>query len=172
MKWLVYILVTISVVASLTLLAMEDRGYVLINVWGYTIESSLVTWLVLLVLAFFALHFTLRFLTNLFHVPQGMKTWREQRRRQRANQALLDGLVKLAEGDWRHARKDVLKHISDSRAPMLNYLAAARASHELNDYDQRDRYLKLAGQHASANDVGVKLTQAELQLGQHQQEQA
>lgn len=172
MKWLIYTLITIAVVALLTLLAMEDRGYVLINVRGYTVESSLVTWLVLLTLAFVALHFSLRFLTNLFYVPKGMKLWREQRRRQRANQALLDGLVKMAEGDWRHARKEVLKHISDSRAPMLNYLAAARASHELNDYDQRDRYLKLAGQHASVNDVGVKLTQAELQLGQHQQEQA
>ena len=172
MKWLFYTLVTIIVVASLTLLAMEDRGYVLINVWGYTIESSLVTWLVLLTLAFFALHFSLRFLVNLFHVPTGMRQWREQRRHQRANQALLDGLVRMAEGDWRHAKKEVLKHISDSRAPMLNYLAAARAAHELNEYDQRDRYLKLAGQHASVNDVGVKLTQAELQLSQHQQEQA
>ncbi|WP_455221067.1 heme biosynthesis HemY N-terminal domain-containing protein [Kaarinaea lacus] len=172
MKWLLYILSTIIVVALLTLLAMEDRGYVLINVRGYTIESSLVTWLVLLTLAFFAAHFTLRFFSNLFHAPRGMKLWREQRRQQRANQALLDGLVKLAEGDWRQAQKDVMKHVADSRAPMLNYLAAARAAHELNEYDQRDRYLKLAGQNASIDDVGVKLTQAELQLSQHQQEQA
>jgi HemY protein len=172
MKWLLYTLITIAVVALLTLLAMEDRGYVLINMRGYTIESSLVTWLVLLTLAFFALYYSLRFLSNLFHAPKGMKLWREQRRQQRANQALLDGLVRLAEGDWRQAQRAVLRYIGDSRAPMLNYLAAARAAHELNNYDERDRYLKLAGQHASADDVGVKLTQAELQLGQHHQEQA
>ncbi|HEY5604314.1 MAG TPA: heme biosynthesis HemY N-terminal domain-containing protein [Gammaproteobacteria bacterium] len=172
MKWLFYTLATIIAVASLTLLALADRGYVLINVRGYTIESTLVTWLVLLTLAFFILHYTLRFLTNLWYAPKGMKLWREQRRQQRANQTLLDGLVKLAEGDWRQAEKVVLRHINNSRAPMLNYLAAARAAHELNEYDRRDSYLKQAGQSASANDVSVKLTQAELQLSQHHQEQA
>lgn len=172
MKWLLYTLGTIIVVALLTLFAMEDRGYVLINVRGYTIESSLVTWVVVLAIAFVVAYFSLRFFSNLIHVPSGMKSWREQRRQQRANQALLDGLVKLAEGDWRQAQREVMKHIADSRAPMLNYLAAARAAHELNEYDQRDRYLKLAGQNASVDDVGVKLTQAELQLNQHHQEQA
>ena len=172
MRWLFITLVTIGVVAALTLLAMQDRGYVLINVWGYTIESSLVTWLVLLTIGFFVLHFVLRLVTNIFRVPQDMKQWRRQRRQHLANQALLDGLVKLAEGDWKHAEKQVLRHINDSRVPMLNYLAAARATHELNQYDRRDRYLKLAGQNAPSTDVGVKLTQAELQLNQHQQEQA
>ncbi|MCI0505272.1 MAG: heme biosynthesis protein HemY [Gammaproteobacteria bacterium] len=172
MKWLSYTLITIIIMASLTLLAMENRGYVLISARGYTIESSLVTWIVLLIIAFLSVHYTLRFLANLFQMPRGMKIWREQRRQERANQTLLDGLVKLAEGDWRRAEKDVLKHINDSRAPMLNYLAAARAAHELNEYDRRDRYLKLAGQNASVNDAGVKLTQVELQLSQHQQEQA
>ena len=172
MKWLIYTLVTVIVVTALTLMAMDDRGYVLINVRGYTIESSLVTWLVLLSLGFFALHFTLRFLLNMFQVPRGMRKWREQRRYARANQMLLQGLVKLAEGNWRQAEKEVLKHISDSRVPMLNYLAAARAAHELNEYDRRDRYLKQAGQNANVSDIGVKLTQAELQLNQNQQEQA
>jgi HemY protein len=172
MKWLSYTLITIIVMASLTLLAMEDRGYVLISARGYTIESSLITWVVLLIIAFLIFHYTLRLISNLFQMPRGMMLWRAQRRQERANQTLLDGLVKLAEGDWRRAEKDVLKHISDSRAPMLNYLAAARAAHELNEYDRRDRYLNLAGQSANANDAGVKLTQVELQLSQQQQEQA
>ncbi|WP_455365239.1 heme biosynthesis HemY N-terminal domain-containing protein [Kaarinaea lacus] len=172
MKWLFYTLFTVILVTALTLLAMEDRGYVLINVRGYTIESSLVTWLVLLGLGFFALHFSLRFLVNIFHVPRGMRKWRDQRRHDRANETLLQGLVKLSEGNWRHAEKEVIKHINDSQVPMLNYLAAARAAHELNEYDRRDRYLKLAGQNAKVTDVGVKLTQAELQLNQNQQEQA
>ena len=172
MKWLLYLLATVIVVAAATLLAIEDRGYVLINIWGYTIESSLVTWLVVLVLTFFTLHYTLRLLTQFFNVPHDMKQWREQRRQNHTNQSLLDGLVKLSEGNWRIAEKEVLKHISESRVPMLNYLAAARAAHELNEYDRRDRYLKLAGQNAKVSDVGVKLTQAELQMNQHQQEQA
>lgn len=172
MRWLVVTLLTISAVVALTLLAMQDRGYVLINFWGYTIESTLVTWLVLIGLAFIAFYYVLRFFINVFHAPRGMKQWRRQRRQHIANQGLLDGLVKLAEGDWKHAEKQVLRHIKDSRVPLLNYLAAARAAHELKQYDRRDRYLNLASQNAPTTDVGVKLTQAELQLSQHHQEQA
>ncbi|MGD8567260.1 MAG: heme biosynthesis HemY N-terminal domain-containing protein [Gammaproteobacteria bacterium] len=172
MRWLLFTLLTITVVVVLTLLAMQDRGYVLINIRGYTIESTLVTWLVLIGLAFVAFYYVLRFFINVFHAPRGMKQWRRQRRQHIANQGLLDGLVKLAEGDWKHAEKQVLRHIDDSQVPLLHYLAAARAAHELKQYDRRDRYLNLAGQNAPTTDVGVKLTQAELQLSQHHQEQA
>jgi HemY protein len=172
MKSLIYLLVTLTVVTVFTLYAMEDRGYVLINVWGYTIESSLVTWLVLLTIGFFALHYVLRLTAQAFQVPAEMKKWRSQRRQYHASQSLLLGLENLAEGNWRKAEREVLKHINDSQVPMLNYLTAARAAHELNDYDKRDSYLKLAGQNVKSSDVGVKLTQAELQMRQNQHEQA
>jgi len=172
MKWLLYLLLTIIIVTGLTLLAIEDRGYVLISLRNYTVESTVVTWLVVLIVTFFTLHYALRLMAQFFSVPHDMKQWREHRRQQQANQFLLDGMVKLSEGNWRSAEKKVLRHISDSRIPMLNYLTAARAAHELNEYDRRDRYLKLAGQNAQDSDVGVKLTQAELQMDQHHQEQA
>lgn len=172
MKSLLLFLATLTIVTFFTLYAMEDRGYVLINVWGYTIESSLVSWLVVLASGFFALHYCLRLLHQAFRVPAEMKKWRGQRRQYQASQSLLIGLENLAEGHWRKAEKEVLKHINDSQVPMLNYLTAARAAHELNDYDKRDNYIKLAGQNVKQSDVGVKLTQAELQMRQHQQEQA
>ena len=172
MKTLIYFLITLSVVTVFTLYAMDDRGYVLINVWGYTIESTLVAWFVVLTVAFFTLHYSLRIIHQAFQVPTEMKKWRSQRRQYHASQSLLLGLENLAEGNWRKAEKEVLRHIKDSQVPMLNYLTAARAVHELNDYDQRDQYLKLAGQNVKKSDVGVKLTQAELQMRQNHQEQA
>jgi len=172
MKSLFYFLVTLTIVTMFTLYAMDDRGYVLINVWGYTIESSLVTWLVVLAIAFFALHFVLRLVHQVVQAPTEMKKWRSQRRQYLAGQSLLSGLENLAEGNWRKAEREVLKHISDSQVPMLNYLTAARAAHELNDFDKRDSYLKQAGQNVKTSDVGVKLTQAELQMRQNQHEQA
>jgi HemY protein len=172
MKSLIYFLITLSVVTVFTLYAMDDRGYVLINVWGYTIESTLVAWCVVLAIAFFALHYSLRILNQAFQVPTEMMKWRNQRKQYQASQSLLLGLENLAEGNWRKAEKEVLRHINDSQVPMLNYLTAARAVHEMNDYDRRDHYLKLAGQNVKKSDVGVKLTQAELQMRQNHQEQA
>jgi len=155
MRSLLYLLATVAIVTFFTLFAMEDRGYVLINVWGYTIESSLVTWVVLLMAGFLALHYLLRLGSHYL-----------------ASQSLLLGLENLAEGHWRKAEREVLRHIGDSQVPMLNYLTAARAAHELNEFDQRDRYLNLAGQNVKSSDIGVKLTQAELQMRQNQHEQA
>jgi len=172
MKWLLYLLLTIAIVTGITLLAIADRGYVLIQVWNYTIESTVVTWLVVLALVFTGLHYSIRVLGQFFRVPRDMRNWREQRRQQKANQSLLQGLVKLAEGDWRAAEKQVLRYSSDSRAPMLNYLTAARAAHELHANERRDHYLQLAGQHAQDKDIGVKLTQAELHMSRNQMEQA
>ncbi|NOZ54697.1 MAG: heme biosynthesis protein HemY [Gammaproteobacteria bacterium] len=172
MKLLLIVIATVLAAAMLTLAAMKDRGYVLINFHGWTVESSLVTWLVLLILLFVTLHLGLRFIYKLWRVPHDLHDWRRQRRIDRANKALLSGLVALAEGKWQQAEREVVKFASDSASPLLNYLAAARASHELNEFDRRDRYLKMANQNANGADVAVKLTQAQLQYNQQHLEQA
>ena len=172
MKWLFYLLVTVAIVTGITLLAIEDRGYVLINIWHYTIESTVVTWVVVLALIFTVMHYSIRAAGNFLNLPSQLRKRRGQRRQQNANKALLEGMVKLAEGNWKGAEKQVLKYSSDSEIPMLNYIAAARAAHELHANERRDEYLKLAGQHAGDADIGVKLTQAELHMSHNQQEQA
>jgi len=172
MKWLLYLLITVAVVTGITLLAIADRGYVLINIWHYTIESTVVTWIIVLGIVFTLLHYTIRVTGNFLRMPRDMRKWREQRRQQSANKALLEGMVKLAEGNWKAAEKQVLKHSSDSQVPMLNYIAAARAAHELHANERRDQYLKMASQHAGDTDISVKLTQAELHMNRDQQEQA
>jgi len=172
MKLLVIIIATILAAAMLTLGAMKDRGYVLINYQGWTVESSLITWILLLILLFGALHISLRFIYKLWSVPQDLQYWRQQRRRERANKALLSGLVALAEGKWLQAEKDVVKFASDSASPLLNYLAAAHAAHELNEFDRRNHYLTMASQSNNTSDLAVKLTQAQLQYNQHHLEQA
>ena len=76
------------------------------------------------------------------------------------------------EGDWPAAEKTLVRHASDSSQPLLNYLSAARAAHEQNEFDRRDRYLKLAGQSAEQSDAAVKLTLAQFQMDEQLQEQA
>jgi len=172
MKLLLIIIATILAAAALTLGAMQDRGYVLINYHGWTVESSLITWMILLIVLFIVLHVGLRFIYKLWSVPRDLHQWRRQRRGDRANKALLSGLVAITEGRWQEAEKDVIKFANDSTSPLLNYLTAARAAHELNEFDRRNRYLTLASQSSNASDLAVKLTQAQLQYNQHHLEQA
>jgi len=172
MKKLVVILLTMAAAIWLALFAMEDPGYILIDVKGYTIESSLVFAVIVLILVFIGVYMSLRFYGNVKTVGKGYKVWRSRRSSDKANESLVKGLLELSEGKWSEAEKDVLKFAEKNQPSLLNYLAAARAAQEQGAYDRRDLYLKNAHQTAPNAHVAVGLTQAQLQLDQNQLEQA
>ncbi|NYT47524.1 MAG: hypothetical protein H0A75_08105 [Candidatus Methanofishera endochildressiae] len=90
----------------------------------------------------------------------------------RSQDALIAGLVDSAEGNWERAEKTLIKHASNSGAPLIHYLTAARAAHSRGAMDKRDEYLQRATKDAPGSEVAVGLTQAELHLSQKQFDQA
>ena len=172
MSWLVKLLVVILVAVSLALLAIEDTGYVLISRSPWVIESSLTFFIVVIVVSFIALYLLLRFLITTWHVGDRLREWKIQRRQRLSRQSLNQGLLQLAQRNWKKAEKLLIKHVADSESPLLNYLAAASAAQELGEDKRRDEYLSLAHDSMPGSDVAVSLTQADLQLRHGQLEQA
>lgn len=172
MKTLALILLTLIITVALALWIMEDPGYLLIAVGDWTVETTLSLAVVVLVLVFASLYYTLRLGTRLRGVPGGLRHWRQQRRQRRAERALTQGLIELAEGRWPAAERDLVKFAQQGHSPLLNYLAAARAAQAQGADERRDQYLKLAHESHAGADIAVGLTQAELQLKQNQLEQA
>jgi HemY protein len=172
MKLLFIILVTLIIAVGVALVTMEHPGYVLVAVDSWTLETTLALTAAVLMAAFVALYFTLRASIRLWGVPRGLRHWGQRRRQRQAMRALTRGLINLAEGHWATAEKQVLKHATDSPAPLLNYLTAARAAQGLSADQRRDHYLKLAHQARPDADIAVGLAQAELQLAHPQLEQA
>ena len=172
MKLLAFVIVTLIIAVSAALLAQQDPGYMLIDIGGWTVETTVVMALVVLALVFAMLYYALRLLINTLHARRDLQRWHQQRQIRKANQALSLGLIQLAEGNWAEAEKRVLKHVNREPTAMLNYLAAARAAQEQGAYERRDKYLNLAHQSMPSADIAVGLTQAELQLSQKQIEQA
>jgi HemY protein len=80
--------------------------------------------------------------------------------------------VESAAGRWAQAEKTLLRLVDDADIPLLNYLAAARCAQQQGAHARRDRYLQLAHESTAGADLAVGLTQAELQLGHDQYEQA
>ncbi|MBM2830111.1 MAG: hypothetical protein HW411_901, partial [Gammaproteobacteria bacterium] len=76
------------------------------------------------------------------------------------------------EGNWKSAEESLKKGIPYARAPLINYLGAARAAQQQDALERRDHYLKLAHENNPDAKVAVGLTRAELQINQHQTEQA
>ncbi len=172
MKLLLYSLVVLIGASALAILIKDDPGYVLIVAGPWSVETTLALLVSALVVLFAALYFTIRFLVRLKGIPRSIGSWRGQHKQKLAQKALTYGLVELSEGQWRQAERHMLKYAGQGEAPVLNYLAAARAAQEQGAEDRRDRYLKLAHEVEPNADVAVGLTQAELLLSQDQKEQA
>ncbi len=172
MKLLIGLVMVLLAAAALALLLMDDPGYVLIGYGHWTLETSVAVAVVVSLLAFIALYYTLRGVANLRSAPRRYQHWRQLKRGERARQLLSQGLVELAEGNWTAAEKHLMRHVRDSDTQLLNYLGAARAAQQRGDCERRDYYLQQAHLSMPEADVAVGLTQADLQLAQGQLEQA
>ncbi len=150
----------------------QDSGYVLLSFGNYTVEMSLALLLLGLAALFIAMYFGIRMLVRTLHLPQDVRDWKQRRGSRLAQQAMTRGLLEMSEGNWRTAEKRLARFAGRSETPLLNYLAAARAAQLQGAHDRRDGYIRLAHETMPSADVAVSLTQAELQLADHQLEQA
>lgn len=158
--------------AGIGVVLSQDSGYVLMSFGKYTVEMSLALLLLLIAALFAALYFGIRLIVRTLHLPQDVREWKQRRGSRLAQQAMTRGLLEMSEGNWRGAEKRLVRFADRSETPLLNYLAAARAAQLQGAHDRRDGYIRLAHETMPSADVAVSLTQAELQLADHQLEQA
>lgn len=150
----------------------ESPGYVLMGLGHWSLETSLVVFLVALIIGFFLLYFFFRFLGMLMRLPGKMKTRGKNVKFNRSQEALISGLVDSAEGNWERAEKVLIKHAANSGAPLLHYLTAARAAQSRGSIEKRDEYLRKASEQSGDANIALGLTQAELHLSSNQFDQA
>jgi len=172
MKLLFATLIVLLAAVVFALFAQEDPGYIIINYREWRIETSLVLIMAATILTFIILYYFIRFIINTRRMPRLLRNWRQQRRVRKARNSMTHGLIALAEGNWESAEKQLVKHISSSETPVLNYLNAARAAQKLGATERRDYYLREANEIFPKADIAIALTQAELQINQGQMEQA
>ena len=158
--------------AAIGVVLSRDTGYVLLSFGNYTVEMSLALLLLLIALLFGLLYFAIRLMARTLRLPQDVSNWKQRRGSSLAQQAMTRGLLEMSEGNWRSAEKRLVRFADRSETPLLNYLAAARAAQLQGAHDRRDGYIRLAHDAMPSADVAVSLTQAELQLADHQLEQA
>lgn len=172
MRFLAAVLLVLIASVGVALLAARDPGYVLITRGPWVLETSLGFALATLVVAFAAGYGALRLFAHTWGMPRHLGAWRRQRRAMRARRFTQRGLIQLAEGNWRRAERDLVRAADDSDAPVINYLAAARAAQQQDARERRDHYLSLAHRAMPDAELAVGLTQAEVRMAQGQWEQA
>lgn len=97
--WLFMFVLLVSVVW----LASNNEGYVLVVRSPYRFQFSFNFLLILMVLGFLLLHYCLRFILFLRRLPANKRSKKEAKRLKESNEALLEGLHALADGDYQKA---------------------------------------------------------------------
>lgn len=168
MKWLLIALLALIGSVAVAVVALPDPGYVLIGYGKYSVETSLLVFLVVLGLVYLGL----RTLASLWRVPVRVHRW-EQRRHDRRMQLSFDDATRaLAEGRYQRAERRLTRLLKSRQAPLQAYLSAAAAASQQGADQRRDRYLELALQRQPDAETGILFQQAELQLAGGQSEQA
>ncbi|HZV62955.1 MAG TPA: heme biosynthesis HemY N-terminal domain-containing protein [Methylophilaceae bacterium] len=164
MRWLFWLLLILALAVGAALLTTSNQGYVLIVRPPYRLELSLNLLLVLVVLAFAALHLSLRFIHYTRRLPASVRAYKEEQRLKSGFAALRESLHAMAEGHYAAAQKAAARAFDLGEDPVLSALIAARASHKLKQKTHRDYYLAEAEQRAPDKPLGRMLMQAELLL--------
>lgn len=169
---LLLVLLALALAVVLGVVTREYPGHMVLRLPGWRIETSFSFFIVALLATVVVLVMLVRVLGGLLRLPSRALRWNSDRRRQRGEATMRRGLLALIEGDWKRAETLLQRGADDSRAPLINYLAAARAAQEQGELERRDDYLRLAHQYSPNADIIIGIAQAELQMNQQQTEQA
>ena len=171
-KLLLLIAVVASVGGLLAWQLSETSGYVLITLGLYSVEMSVWTLLLLLLLLWAALR-ALAYLIRLIVEPgkrlvRVSTSGRKARHRNRTAQ----GLLQFIEGRWDQARRNLMRSAKHADMPLLNYLAAANCAYELGDQDEANRLLVMAEESDAGGELAIGLAQARMHLRDQHFEEA
>ena len=172
MKYAFYLLLTLLAAVVVAGVLHVNNGYALLAYGGTSVEMSLGTLVVLVLVIFFGLYLLTTLAVKLWTFPQRIREALALKRRRRARRATKQGLIDFAEGRWEESEKNLLRHAEDSEMPLITYIAAARAAQLQGEHERRDRYLRMAFERIPEAHLAVLLTQAELQIAHKQYEQA
>lgn len=149
-----------------------DSGYVLMGIGNLSLTTSMAFFVLVMVGLFIPLYVFFRLLGWIYRFPRKVKSKSKGIKLNRSQDALVSGLIDVAEGNWERAEKTLIKHAATSSAPLLHYLTAARAAQARGVVKNRDEYLALATKKSPGSKLAINLTAAELNLAQKQFEPA
>jgi len=164
MKSLFWLLAVFAAAVALVIVGRLDAGYVLFIYPPWRVEASLMLFALIAALAFALLYAALRLLGHAVSLPTTVAAWRAQRRRERAHGALALALQAYYEGRYARAEKQAGVAFELGPTPGLAALLAARAAHQMRDFERRDRWLEHADAAGDKLEAARRVSKAELAL--------
>jgi HemY protein len=146
------------------MLGRIDNGYVLFILPPYRVEVTMLFFGVALAVALILFYVVFRLLSHTLSLPAYVRAYRARRRRERAHAALAAALQAFYEGRYARAEKEASIAFETGPSRGLAALLAARAAHQMRDFQGRDQWLERAQAAGRDTQAAVLVSRAELAL--------
>jgi HemY protein len=164
MKSLFWLLAVFAAAVAVAVLSRLDQGYVRFA-WGdWRVETSLLLYAVLSLVAFAAGYAVVRLARHTLGVPGYVRAYRARRQREKAQAALAAAVQAWLEGRYARAEKEATRAYEGGAARGLAAVVAARAAHELGVPERRALWIGRAEQGGLRN--AAQLSRAVMSLGE------
>ncbi len=140
MKHLLWLL-GLFAAAVAVMLAARNPGYVQFVYPPYKIEMSLTLFVFALGAGFALCYLLVRLAVVTLRLPEYVRAFREERATSKGRAAMIEALKAYFEGRFAAAEKAAVRAMELGEKSGLNSIVAARAAHELREFDRRDAYL-------------------------------
>jgi HemY protein len=171
MRWLLWLL-GLFAAAVAVMLAARNPGYVQFVYPPYKVEISL-TLFALSSFAFFVTGYILvRLVFVTLQLPEYVRNFREERAASKGRTAMMESLKAYFEGRYSAAEKAAVRAMALGEKSGLNPIVAARAAHELREFDRRDAYLADAESKTVGESTMRLMAKTEFLLDQKQPQSA
>src|SRR5437016_9024539 len=164
MRVLFWLLAVFAAAVALVILGRVGAGYVMFVYPPYRVELSLLFFVVASFAGFRRLYAAMRLLGHTVSLPTYVRAYRARRRRERAHAALAAALQAYYEGRYARAEKEATAAFEAGPAPGLAALLAARAAHQMRDFERRDRWLERAEETGEGMQAARLVSRAEFAL--------
>lgn len=164
MKSVFWLLAVFAAAVALVLLGRFDAGYALFIYPPYRVEVSMLFFAMAALLAFALAYYGFRLLGQVFALPASVRAYRARRRRERAHAALAAALQAYYEGRYTRAEKQAALAFEAGPSPGVAALLAARAAHQMREFQRRDRWLDRADGAGDSLQAARLVSRAELAL--------
>src|SRR5213083_1457494 len=164
MRVLFWLLAVFAAAVALVILGRVGAGYVMFVYPPYRVELSLPFFVVASFAGFLLLYAAMRLLGHAVSLPTYVRAYRSRRRRERAHAALAAALQAYYEGRYARAEKEAAAAFEAGPTPGLAALLAARAAHQMRDFERRDRWLERADEAGEGLHAARLVSRAEFAL--------
>ena len=164
MKSLFWLLAVFAAAVALVILGRVEAGYVLFIYPPWRVEMSMLLFAVATLLFFILLYVLARLSGHALALPATVRAFRLRRRHERANAALAAALRAFYEGRYARAEKEASVAFENGAAPGVAALLAARAAHQMRDFERRERWLERAAAAGDEVQIAQVMSRAEIAL--------